>query len=75
MNILINEVNWMVEFEGLNIHQKWDLFKRKLEEFANQCIPVTEPKGYQAPWMNRKVVKSYKKILCLEEIYGTPENS
>ena len=61
MNILINEVNWIVEFEGLNIHQKWDLFKRKLEEFANQCIPVTEPKRYQAPWMNRKVVKAYKK--------------
>ena len=60
MNMHKNKVNWKVEFECLNIHHKWDLFKRKLEEFANQCIPVTEPKRYKAPWMNRKVVKSYK---------------
>ena len=72
MNLLINEVNWAVEFEGLNIHQKWDLFKRKLEEFANQCIPVTEPKRYKAPWMNRKVVKVYKKnILPGRDIWNT----
>ena len=44
MNILINEVNWEDVFAGLNIHQRWELFKRKLEEFAKQCIPETEPK-------------------------------
>jgi len=61
MNRLVHDVNWETEFEGLNIHQKWALFKSKLEEFANQCIPMSEPKRYKTPWMNRKVTKAYKK--------------
>ena len=54
MNILINEVNWEDVFAGLNIHQRWELFKRKQEEFAKQCIPETEPKRYKTPWMKSK---------------------
>ena len=61
MNHLIQEVNWEMEFEGLNIHQKWAVFKSKLEEIANQCIPMSEPKRYKTPWMNRKVTAAYKK--------------
>ena len=60
MNRLIKEVNWNTEFEGLNIHQKWALFKSKLEKFADQCIPKSEPNRYKTPWMNRKVVKAYR---------------
>ena len=60
MNRLINEFNWEVAFEGLNIHQKWAVFKSKLENFADQCIPMSEPKRYKTPWMNRKVVKAYR---------------
>ena len=78
MNTLINEVDWEAVFTGLNIHQRWELFKRKLEEFAKQCVPKTEPKQYKTPWMNRKVVKAYKinnllgrDIWSIEEvIYG-----
>ena len=61
INNLINEVDWEAEFEGQNIHQKWASFKSKLEEIINQYVPMSEPKRYQAPWMNRKVVSAYKK--------------
>ena len=61
INRLINEVDWETEFEGKNIHQKWACFKSKLEEIINQCVPMSEPKRYQAPWMNRRVVASYKR--------------
>ena len=60
MNRLIKEVNWDTAFEGLNIHQKWALFKSKLENFADQCIPMSEPNRYKTPWMNQKVVKAYR---------------
>ena len=43
------------------IHQKWACFKSKLEDIINQHVPMSEPKRYQVPWMNRKVVSAYKK--------------
>ena len=61
MNKLINEVNWEAEFEGKTTNQKWIIFKTKLEEFANKCIPMSKPKKYLASWMNGKVVRAYKK--------------
>ncbi|CAL4089619.1 unnamed protein product, partial [Meganyctiphanes norvegica] len=63
INRLINEVNWEAEFEGKNIHQRWICFKNKLEEILSQHVPMSEPKKYQAPWMNRRVRKAYRKKL------------
>ena len=61
INKLINEVNWEAEFEGKTLQQKWEIFKKKVEEIINLCVPLSEPKKYRAPWMNRKVVRVYKK--------------
>ena len=61
INKQINQINWEEEFEGKNVHQKWTCFKNKLEEIVNQQVPMSEPRRYQAPWMNRKVVSAYKK--------------
>ena len=63
INGLINEVNWEAEFEGKNIHQRWICFKNKLEEILSQHVPMSEPKKYQAPWMNRRVRKAYRNKL------------
>ena len=57
---LLEEVNWETEFEGKNIQQKWECFKKILEEVTDRCIPMSVPKKHQAPWMNRKVVRAYK---------------
>ena len=58
---LLNEVNWEAEFEGKCVQEKWNLFKTKLEEISNLCIPMSKPRRYVAPWMNIKVVRAYKK--------------
>ena len=61
MNELISEVNWEIEFEGKCIHRRWEYFKCKLEEIENLCIPMTTPRRYLDPWINRKVIVMYKK--------------
>ncbi|CAL4234819.1 unnamed protein product [Meganyctiphanes norvegica] len=61
MNRLLDEVNWEVEFEGKTTQERWNIFKNKLEEITSQCIPMSKPRRFLAPWMNRKVVKAYKK--------------
>ena len=61
MNKRINETNWVALFEGKNIHEKWKIFKEKIEEIAEACIPMSKPMRRYAPWMNRKVVQAQKK--------------
>ena len=60
INRCLNEINWETEFEGKNLHQKWEIFKCKLEEILDRYVPLSEPRKYTAPWMNRKVVRAYK---------------
>ena len=75
INRCLNEVNWEAEFEGKNIHQKWEIFKSKLEEILDIFIPLSEPKRYSAPWMNRKVVKAYKNKYFAWKRYMESKNS
>ena len=67
MNKLTNEINWEAEFEGKTVNQKWIIFKNKLEEIANICIPMSKPRRYLASWMNGKVARAYKKKYCAFE--------
>ena len=61
MNKLIGEVNWDALFEGKSLQEKWKIFKRKINEIADICIPMSKPMRRYAPWMNRKVVQAQKK--------------
>ena len=75
MNKLINEINWEAEFEGKKVNQKWTIFKNKLEETTNLCIPMSKPRTYLASWMNGKVVRAYKKKYCAWKRYMEHSNS
>ena len=75
MTELLNEVNWEHEFEGKSVLQKWELFKEKLEDISCLCIPTSEPKRYQAPWMNRKVVRIFKRKYFAWQRYLEHDNS
>ena len=61
INRILNEINWEEEFEGKDIHQRWECFKRILEELINQYVPLSEPRTHNAPWMNRRVISLYKR--------------
>ena len=60
INQLLSEVNWEHEFQDKNMHQKWEYFKTKLEEILMQHVPMSEPRKYKAPWVNRKVRRAYR---------------
>lgn len=71
----LNEIDWNAKFEGKNLHQQWEIFKTILEELLDQYIPLSEPKRYSAPWMNRKVVKAYKNKYFAWKRYMESKNS
>ena len=75
INRCLNEINADQEFEEKNLHEKWEVFKYKLEEILDRFIPLSEPKRYSAPWMNKKVVKAYKKKYCAWKRYMESKNS
>ena len=58
-NILkgLSEINWDTEFENKTVQECWDIFKAKLEALLVDNIPVTNPKDYNEPWMNRTLMK------------------
>ena len=75
MNKLMSEVNWETEFSEKSVNQKWTIFRNKIEEVANICIPMSKPKRYLASWMNGKVVKAYKKKYFAWKRYMEHSNS
>ena len=75
INRRLNEINWESEFEEKNLQQKWEIFKTKLDEILDQCIPLSEPKRYTASWMNRKVVRAYKNKYFAWKRYMESKNS
>ena len=60
INRLLNDIDWQREFDGKNVHQRWEIFKNKLEEIIDKYVPMSEPRTHNAPWMNRKVMVMYK---------------
>ena len=66
----LEQINWVIEFEEKTVQECWDIFKTKLEVLLSENIPMSNPKDYNEPWMNRTVIKKWrKKLFCLEKIY------
>ena len=53
----INRVNWELEFENKLEQECWEIFKVKLEELVEEHVPMSNPKDYNEPWMNRVLMK------------------
>ena len=56
----INRVNWELEFENKSVQECWEIFKVKLEELVEEHVPMSNPKDYNEPWMNRVLMKRWK---------------
>ena len=54
-------IDWDLEFENKTVQECWDIFKTKLEALSEENIPVSNPKDYNEPWMNRTLMKKWKK--------------
>ena len=75
INRILSEIDWESEFEGKDVHQRWEIFKQKLEELIDLYVPLSEPRTHNAPWMNRKVVAVYKKKYHAWKRYMESKNS
>ena len=66
----LEQINWVIEFEEKTVQECWDIFKTKLEVLLSENIPMSNPKDYNEPWMNRTLIKKWrKKVFCLEKIH------
>ena len=57
----LNEVDWDMEFEGKAVQECWEIFKNKLQALVEEHIPMSIPKEYNEPWMNKKLIKLWRK--------------
>ena len=57
----LEEIDWDLEFENKTVQECWDIFKSKLEALLVENIPMSNPKDYNEPWMNRTLMKKWKK--------------
>ena len=57
----LEQINWVIEFEEKTVQECWDIFKTKLEVLLSENIPMSNPKDYNEPWMNRTLIKKWRK--------------
>ena len=57
----LEEINWDIEFENKSVQECWDIFKNRIETLLIENIPMSKPKDYNEPWMNRALMKRWKK--------------
>ena len=57
----LEQINWVTEFEEKTVQECWDIFKTKLEVLLSENIPMSNPKDYNEPWMNRTLIKKWRK--------------
>ena len=53
----LNQIDWVEEFTGKNVQECWDKFKAIVMSLTEKYVPLVDPKDYNEPWMNRKVMK------------------
>ena len=54
-------VDWVNLFEDKSVQVCWDIFKTKLEELVEKYVPISTPKDYNEPWMNRPLMRFWRK--------------
>ena len=70
----IEEINWNEKFRNKSIQECWEIFKDIIHELINKFIPMSTPKDYNAPWMNRKLLKLWKKKQNAWQRYSTEKS-
>ena len=57
----MDEINWETEFENKSVQECWDYFKNKLTNLVDEFVPMSTPKEYDEPWMNRALMRYWRK--------------
>ena len=61
INEKIGETDWGELFHNKTVHESWEIFKGIVYDLVDKYIPMSTPKDYNEPWMNRKLLKMWKK--------------
>ena len=61
INKKIEEIDWNSKFCNKSVHECWDIFKVIIHDLVDRYIPMSTPKDYNEPWMNRRLLKLWKK--------------
>ena len=61
INQKIEEIDWNDKFNDKTVHECWKIFKEIIQNLIDKYIPMSTPKDYNEPWMNRKLLKLWKK--------------
>ena len=56
----LNLVDWETVFEGKSVQECWDILKAKLDELVEEYVPMSIPKNYNEPWMNKALMRYWK---------------
>ena len=64
-----NLVNWDMVFENKTVQECWDIFKLELIRLVKEYVPESTPKDYNEPWMNKGLMKIWKKKYHLWKRY------
>ncbi|CAL4067303.1 unnamed protein product, partial [Meganyctiphanes norvegica] len=57
----LNQIDWKAAFEGKSEQETWDIFKKELEVLVDKYVPLASPRDYNEPWMNKPIMKLWKK--------------
>ena len=57
----MDEINWETEFDNKSVQECWDYFKNKLTNLVDEFVPMSIPKEYDEPWMNRALMRYWRK--------------
>ena len=61
VNDELNKIDWGTLFEGKSADGCWRIFKAKVEELINIYVPLEAPRDFNQPWMNRSLLRTWKK--------------
>ena len=57
----LNSKDWARDFSGNSVTRNWDLYRSTETKLTNTHVPLVMPKDYNEPWMNRRVMKQWKR--------------
>lgn len=60
-NAKLRLTNWAHVFAGNSAKKNWEIFRETENILTNESVPLVSPKDYNEPWMNRKVLRLWKK--------------
>ena len=61
VNDELRRIDWESLFVGKSADGCWRIFRAKVEELINLYVPLEAPRDFNQPWMNRSLLRLWKK--------------